>query len=286
MIEPTIEPLGGPMTYEDFRAMVQEAMDKIQAKINEGIKFVADEFNRRIEAIPDWEWFAKPWLVVTVNRGVEALEAAFNSIWDEFEKQAPKIWESTADMCGNPVKLTLLSNSYIVGATLLADVGDNYLPQAIARVQDAWKEGEGPSAFGREAPKQASAALGVTAGLNQAATALGNAAETIIKSWLDAVKALLDYASKLIDAIKESTDAGQILTLEIGPALKVFLEIVVEIEKLATTLLEYVATDATAGATKWKILEGGSELSGLLAGNVWPKIAALDGREMTDRTKW
>lgn len=275
-----------PMDYDEFWDMIKSAMNEFQNNMNSAINEVQRQFNERVNAIPAWEWGLKPWLVVTVNRGVDALQDKANELWDSFEENAPKIWEQVNAVQGDPVTLTLLSNTYLNATRVLSDIGESYLPDAIGRVQDAWSEGEGPAAFGRQAPKQSAAALGASAGLMQASTACGEASGTIVSSWLDIHSALLSYARSIIDAIKDGTDVGQIITLDVGPALKVVLDAVASVVELANTLIRYVADDATAGATKWKSLESGSELGGLMDGNTWPTISGLDGRDLTNGSKW
>lgn len=169
---------------------------------------------------------------------------------------------------------------------MLTDIGDSYLPDAIGRVQAAWSEGEGPEAFARQAPKQASAALGAASGLGEAATALGDASSTIISSWLDIQSAILGYAGEIVDSIEQAASGAQIITLEIGPAIKVILSIFVKVAELANTLIRYVAEDATAGATAWNVLKSGNSLEGLMAGNAWPEISGVDGRALTNQAKW
>lgn len=276
----------GLLTFAEFEGMVENGLNTLQLKINEGVNGVQAEFSRRIEAIPDWEWIVKPWLRFAVDRGVDALQEQFNKIWDAFEEKKEEIWKKVSEIQGDPIRVSLLSNSYIAAGRMLTDVGDSYLPDAISRVHDAWPEGKGPDAFGRQAPKQATAALGAASGLTQAAIALSELANKIVATWKTVHDALLDYASKVVDAINESTDAAKILTCDLGPAIKIVLDAAIQVVKLASDLLTYVVEDVTAGATKWKILESGNELAGLLAGNAWPKIAGLDGREMINRGNW
>lgn len=276
----------GLLTFAEFEGMVEQGLNTLQLKINEGVNGVQAEFSRRIEAIPDWEWLVKPWLHFAVDRGVDALQDQFNKIWDAFEEKREEIWKKVSEIQGDPIRASLLSDSYIAAGRMLTDVGDSYLPDAISRVQNAWPEGQGPEAFGRQAPKQASAALGAASGLTQAATALSELANKIVATWKTVHDVLLDYASKVVDAINESTDAAKILTCDIGPAIKIVLDAAIQVAKLASDLLTYVVEDLTAGATKWKILESGNELVGLLAGNAWPEIAGVDGRDMTNRGKW
>ena len=275
-----------PMSYTDFEQMVRDALNDFGVNLNAGIESVQTKFTAKIDEIPNWEWAVKPWLVYTVNRGFDALQDAIGELIDTFEEEAPKIIEKIGEIHGDPITLTLLSNGYINAGRVLTDIGDAYLPDAISRVQDAWSEGEGPEAFVRQAPKQASAALGAAGGLGDAATALGEASSTIISSWLDIQSAILGYAGEVVDSIEQAASGAQIITLEIGPAIKVILAIFVKVAELANTLIRYVAEDATAGATAWNVLKSGNALEGLMAGNTWPEISGVDGRDLTNQEKW
>lgn len=275
-----------PMSYADFEQMVRDALNDFKVNLNAGIESVQVKFNAKIDEIPNWEWAVKPWLVYTVNRGIDALQEAIGELVDTFEEEAPKIIEKIGEIHGNPITLNLLSSGYINAGRVLTDIGDSYLPDAISRVQAAWSEGEGPEAFARQAPKQASAALGAATGLGDAATALGEASSTIISSWLDIQSAILGYAGEVVDSIEQAASGAQIITLEIGPAIKVILAIFVKVAELANTLIRYVAEDVTAGATAWNILKSGNALEGLMAGNTWPEISGLDGRDLTNQEKW
>lgn len=275
-----------PMSYADFEQMVHDGLADFETNLNAGIDSVQKKFNEKINEIPDWEWLAKPWLVITVNRGVDALQEKFGELVDAFEEEAPKILEKIGEIEGDPITLTLLSNGYINAGRVLTDIGETYLPDAIGKVSSAWSEGEGPEAFGRQAPKQAVAASGAAGGMGSAADALGQASSKIIQSWLDVHAALVGYAGDIVDSIEQAASGAQIITLEVGPAIKVVLAIFVKIAELANTLIRYVADDVTAGATAWKALESGNSIAGLMAGNTWPKIGGVDGRDMTNQSKW
>ncbi|MFE6506785.1 hypothetical protein ACFVDI_00145 [Nocardioides sp. NPDC057767] len=273
------------MTYDEFWAEVQRNMDEAQAGINEGIDWAQDEFNRRIEAIPWYEWTAKPWLHWTVNRGIDALQEAANSLWDLFEEKAPEIWEQANQVQGDPVTLGLIQNSYIAASAVLHDLKQGDLPDAIGDVRDAWGgDSRGADAFADQAEKQVAAISAVEDGLKTAIEMCGQGSSNILSSWQDIIDALIDFASQTVSVVKDGCDAGQILTLEIGPTEELIGSAVTTVLKLANQLGRYLAEDGTANAAVWKIAENG--IDGLNSGNAWPKISGTDGATMENSGTW
>lgn len=272
-------------SYEDFDQIILDTLAEFREAVREGIRTVADEFNRRVAAIPDWERVVKPWLLVQINRAVDALESKFLELWEAFEEKVKEIKDWVSKLVGNPPLLMEVAQTYIRASSLLSDVGDKYLPEAVARVMDAWSGGEGPDAFERQAKAQAEATSAVTTGVSEAATACGQAAEQIAKSWNEIYRAVLAYAGRVVNAIVEATDAGKILTFDSGPAIKLYADAAITVGEVSSALLDYVIGDVTAGEVGWSQLES-KAAKGLLTGNKWPTISGYDGADFTNRSKW
>jgi hypothetical protein len=271
------------MTYEQFWDGVQSNLDAIQSGIHNAIQWVCDEFNRRIDEMPLWKK-ALPWVAIAVNRAVDALTDGFNAIWDAFEAALPGIWAEAREVEGDPLTLMLLVGSYNAAKSELHNIGTVYLPDAVGDVAAAWKS-EGADAFVDTAGRQVAAVLGVKSGLDAAAKACADAANQIIQSWQAIIAAVLDYASSIVDAIKEGTDAGQILTLEVGPTVKVIGDLVVRVLELGNELAGFIRDGATTGAAMWADLDSG--IKGLMTpGNTWPTIPGLDAEDMNDPARW
>lgn len=70
-----------PMSYADFEKMVHDGLNDFQENLNTGIESVQRKFNTEVGEISNWEWAVKPWLVYTVNRGIDALQDAIRENW-------------------------------------------------------------------------------------------------------------------------------------------------------------------------------------------------------------
>ena len=98
------------------------------------------------------------------------------------------------------------------------------------------------------------------------------------------VDTILDIAGSVVAAIKDGTDAGQWVTLDAGPAIKVIGEVAIEVLRLANELLGFWADNTTVNLAVWTGLNDG--LVGLRSGNAWPDIDSYDRDDVRDGSGW
>lgn len=270
-------------TYEEFMSAHETTLSQVEKDIENAINKIANEFNRRIEEMP----FAKrmlPWVAIAINRAVDALENAFRNIWDEFGRVCEKLLVEAKKITGDPVQLMKLNESYNNAKTDLHNLATNYLPDVIGDVGKSW-ESEGAEAFADQAGLQVSAITGTISGLESAATACADAANGLLTQWNRVIQAYSDAAGEAISALEKGTDVGQILTLEVGPTIKLIGALVLTVETLVRDLAMFVGEGATVGASMWNGLFSG--VPGLLTpNNSWPKIPGLDAADMKDPKQW
>jgi uncharacterized protein YukE len=272
-------------TYEEFRTSVEQNLEEIRRRLQAALQEVADKFNDCVANSP-WKWLLGPLgggaIELYVKHAAEALEAAFQRMWDEFAKFVSKVWDQVKRLAGDPPTLMQLEADYQKAAGRIRD--ESLVIDRILRdVASSWS-GLAYNAFSGVAGEQKNAIAGIDGGLTAAAQACANGADQILHSWIDVAQALLDYVGDLVDAIEEGTDAGKVITLDVGPAVKVLGDIVVRILKLVTTLETYMSDNATINTDMWRKLNNG--LPGLNANNDWPTLANMDTSKMKDRGSW
>jgi hypothetical protein len=265
--------------HPDFRAAVETEMETFAEKIDEGLQWVSEQWEKCVMD-SNWGWLS-PGLKGAYELAKNKCEDKMNELVQDFEEKAKEIWEKVDDVTGDPLELMAMNEAYISAAGALRDE-----KIVIGRLQSSvashWS-GDAFDAYSNMITEQTNAIAGIDAGISQAATACAEGAQQINDIWNDIVAAILDYASKVVDAIKEGTDAGQWVTLDLGPALKVVLDAVIAVAKLALTLEKYWAENATVKTDMWRQLNSG--LDGLDANNDWPRIGYYTG-QMDGKGGW
>jgi hypothetical protein len=98
------------------------------------------------------------------------------------------------------------------------------------------------------------------------------------------IEAILGVVDSILDCIKDGTDAGQWVTFDAGPAIKVIGKIVTEAIRLWNDLDRYFDDNTTVKLSMWRELNSG--LDGLDANNSWPEISSRDSSDMDDKGGW
>lgn len=249
----------------DFRNDVEDKMEEFAAKIDEGLDWVSQQWEKCIMD-SNWGWIS-PGLKGAYELAKNRCQDKMDELVRKFEEEAAKIWDNVDDVTGDPFELMELNAAYIAAAGALRDE-KTVMNRLKSSVSSRW-EGQAYDAYASLIDEQVAAVAGIDAGIAQAATACAEGAQQINDIWNDIVSAILDYASKIVDAIKDGTDAGQWVTLDLGPALKVILDAVIAVAQLALTLEKYWAENATVKTDMWRQLNSG--LDGLDANNDWPR---------------
>lgn len=265
--------------HPDFRVAVETEMENFGKKIDEGLDYVADQWDKCVMD-SNWGWLS-PGLKGAYELAKNKCEDEMQTLVDEFKAEAAKIWEAVEKVTGDPLELMDMNAAYISAASALRDE-----KVVIGRLQSSvanhWS-GDAFDAYSLMIGEQTNAIAGIDAGISSAATACAEGAMQINNIWNDIVSAILDYASKIVDAIVEGTDAGQWVSLDLGPALKVILDAVIAVAQLAVDLETYWAENATVKTDMWRQLNSG--LEGLDANNKWPRIAYYTG-PMGSKNGW
>lgn len=272
------------MSYDhhiDFRNGVEEKLQEFSDKIQEGVNWVIDQWESCV-GNQKWMWFVSPAVKIAYELAGDRIQDAINSIWDTWETEVQKIWDTVDDLTGDPFELMEMNGSYHDAAGRIRDE-KVVLDRIVSVVGEQW-EGDAFTAFTETVAEQKNAISGVDSGLTSAADACANGALQINSIWTSVVDAILDYAGSIVDAIKEGTDAGQWVTLDTGPALKVILDAAIKAAQLAVELETYWADNATVQESMWRGLASG--LDGLDAKNSWPTIAASRAGNMDDKDDW
>jgi uncharacterized protein YukE len=268
--------------YTDFTLDVEKELENFAKKIDEGLDWVAKQWENSIMD-SNWGWLS-PGLKAAYELAKNKCEDTMQELVDTFQEKAAEIWDEVDNVTGDPWELMAMNQSYIDAAGALRD--EKTVINRLKTTVSAHWEGDAFNAYSNLLDEQLQAIGGVDAGITKAATACAEGAKQINDIWVDIVDAVLDYASKIVDAIKEGTNAGQWVTLDLGPALKVILDAVIAVAKLATTLERYWAENATVKTDMWRQLNSG--LDGLDANNNWPRVGfytgQMDGKGGWDRT--
>ena len=258
--------------HTDFRSAVETEMENFGKKIDEGLEWVSQQWE---DCIMDsnWGWLS-PGLKGAYELAKNKCEDKMEELVNDFKEKAKEIWDDVDDVTGDPFELMSMNAAYIKAAGSLRDE-KTVMGRLKSNVESHWTGGAF-DAYRDMILEQTKAIAGIDAGISKAATACAEGAKQINDIWNDIVSAILDYASKIVDAIKEGTDAGQWVTLDLGPALKVILDAAIAVAQLALTLEKYWAENATVKTDMWRQLNSG--LDGLDANNDWPRIAYYTGK--------
>ncbi|WP_426247068.1 WXG100 family type VII secretion target [Nocardioides sp. LHG3406-4] len=267
--------------HPDFRSDVEKKVQEFSDKIQEGVNWVIDEWEKCI-GNQNWMWIVSPAVKLAYELAGDRLQDAINAIWDYWEEKSQEIWDSVDNVAGDPFELMAMNEAYHAAAGAIRDE-KIVLGRIVSTASSHW-EGLAFTAFSDTIEEQKNAIAGVDSGLTSAATACAEGAKQINDVWNDIVDGILDYASSIVDAIKEGTDAGQWVTLDTGPAIKVILDAAIKVAQLALVLEKYWAENATVKASMWTGLNSG--LDGLDANNDWPNIASARSSDMNDKDDW
>ena len=265
--------------HPDFRLDVEEKMTEFAGQLNEGLDWVSAQWDKCIMD-SNWGWLS-PGLKAAYEVAKDSCQQKMEELVQEFETKAREIWEEVDNVTGDPFELMAMNQAYISAAGALRD--EKTVMERLRSSVGAHWEGEAYDAYSEMIGEQVKAISGIDAGIVSAATACAEGAKQINDIWNDIVGAILDYAGSIVDAIKDGTDAGQWVTLDIGPALKVVLDAVLAVADLALTLERYWAENATVQTSMWRVLNSG--LDGLDANNDWPRIKYYTDT-MDDRGGW
>lgn len=276
----TTSPTLADTSYVDFQDDVERMLEEIEAKIAEGIGWVADQWDGSI--LDSWLKYTSPAVYAAGKYAVSRLEDAFDAIWDAFEEALPRVWEQVRRLFATPWGLMALSEAYSEAAGQLRDE-EIAVDRLTRHVQKGWS-GDAWTAYNGVAIEQKKAILAVNTGLTAAATACAAGAKQIKDTWVAAIETMLRLAGQVVSAIKDATDAGQWVTLDAGPAIKVIGMVAIEIAALATKLTSFWMDNNTVNLAVWTGLNDG--LVGLRSGNTWPDIDSYDLDDVRDQGGW
>jgi uncharacterized protein YukE len=265
--------------HPDFRLDVEDKLTEFAERLNEGLEWVSAQWDKCV-LDSNWGWLS-PGLKAAYEVAKNSCESKMEELVHTFETEARKIWEEVDNVTGDPFELMAMNDSYIRAAGALRD--EKIVMERLRSSVGARWEGEAYDAYADMIGEQVNAISGLDAGIVSAATACAEGAKQINDIWNDIVAAILAYAGTIVDAIKEGTDAGQWVTLDTGPALKVILGAVLAVADLALDLERYWAENATVQTSMWRVLNSG--LDGLDANNDWPRIKYYTD-SMDDKGGW
>lgn len=276
----TTSPTLADTSYVDFQDEVQAMLETVRDKIQEGIDWVADQWDGSI--LDSWLKYTSPAVYAAGKYALSKLEDAFDALWDAFEEAVPKVWEQVRTLFATPWGLMALSEAYSEAAGQLRDE-EIAVDRLTRHLQKGWS-GDAWTAYNGVATEQKKAILAVNTGLTAASTACAAGAKQIRETWSAVIDTILKLAGQVVSAIKDATDAGQWVTLDAGPAIKVIGMISIEILSLANKLAGFWADNQTVNLAVWTGLNDG--LVGLRSGNTWPDIDSYDLDDVRDEGGW
>lgn len=276
----TTSPTQNDTSFIDWQDEVQEMLDELEEKIQEGVDWVLDQWDGSI--LDSWLKYTSPAVYAAGKYAVEKLEEAIQRIWDEFERILPEVWDEVRRLFATPWGLMDLSEKYSEAAGALRDE-EIAVDRLTRHIQKGWS-GDAATAYNGVALEQKKAILAVNTGLTSASSACATGARQIWETWRAVVDTILNIAGKVVAAIKDGTDAGQWVTLDAGPAIKVIGEVAIEVLRLANKLLGFWADNTTVNLAVWNGLNDG--LVGLRSGNEWPNIDSYDRDDVSDKGGW
>ena len=262
---------------DDVDAKIQEISDKVQ----EGVEYILGKWEDTIGS-QDWMWFVSPGVKIAYEIAKGNLEDEIQRLWDGFTDACEDMWDKVDDMTGNPWLLMDMNAAYLEAAGRVRDE-KIVIGRLTNEVAKHW-EGEAFTAYNRVCLEQTGAINAVDKGLVRAATACAEGANQIRSIWRDMIDAILGVVNSVLDAIKDGTDAGQWVTFDAGPAIKVIGKIVTEALSLWNQLDRYFDENVTVKVSMWREMNSG--LDGLDANNDWPAIAGRDAGDIDDVGDW
>lgn len=267
--------------YSQYSDDVGKQIDSLTDRIEEGVQQVLDTFNDTIGS-KGWMWFVSPAVKIAYEVAKDNLEDEIQRLWDEFEKAVDDMWSKVEEMTGNPWNLMDMNAAYLEAAGRIRDE-KTVINDLTTEVSQHW-QGLAYTSYLHVAQEQMAAINGVDKGLVRAATACAEGAQQIRSIWRDMIEAILGAVDTVLDAIKDGTDAGQWVTFDAGPAIKVIGKIVTEAIRLWNDLDRYFDTNVTVKLSMWRELNSG--LDGLDANNDWPSVSSRDVDDMANQGNW
>lgn len=267
--------------YTEFTDDVETKLDDLKAKVEEGVQEVIDTFNDTIGS-KGWMWLVSPAIKAAYEIAKDNIEDEIQRLWDEFTQMCDDLWEKVDDLTGDPWDLMDMNAAYLRAASRIRDE-KTVINDLTAEVGKHWS-GDAYTAYDHVASEQLAAIGAVDEGLVSAATACAEGAQQIRSIWRDLIDAVLEAIDAVLDAIKDGTDAGQWVTFDAGPAIKVVGKIIVTALGLWNTLDRYFDENATVKLSMWRELNSG--LDGLDANNDWPSVSGRDAGDMDDQGGW
>ncbi|HWI42675.1 MAG TPA: hypothetical protein VNS81_03595 [Nocardioides sp.] len=257
--------------YFEYTNATTTNLDTISKKIDEGIDYVMKVWDDTIAAKgldSGWGWLISPGLKAAYEWAKDNLEDELQKLVDEFEDFCEDLWDKINDLTGDPFMLMEMNQAYIKAASRIRD--EKTIIDDIGYVLTESWEGDAFSSYSRVVTQQLQAISAVDSGLKDAATACAEGALQIRSIWRDCIDALLGVANTILDAIKDGTDAGQWVTFDAGPAIKVVGKCLTATIGFANQLERYFDENVTVKSSMWSTLNSG--LDGLDANNQWPQL--------------
>lgn len=267
--------------YSDYTGDTELQLEDVKKKIEEGIEYITTTWNDSIIAKgldSDWAWVISPGLKAGYEWAKGNLEDEIERLWDEFEKFCEDLWDEISDVTGEPWTLMSMNAAYIKAAGRIRDE-KRVINDIGTRLALSWS-GDAFTTYDAMVKEQTNAIVGVDTGLKAAATACAEGARQIRSIWRRCIDALLDVVDAILDAIKDGTDAGQWVTFDAGPAIKVIGKCLTATIGLVNDLEAYFDENVTVKVSMWSTLNSG--LDGLDANNEWPAISGREVGELSD----
>ncbi len=261
--------------YQDFSDEIHTKLDEIFTRIEAGVKEVWVAWDNSIAAKgldSNWGWLA-PGPKLAYEHFKSRLEENIKKLWDDFKQFCEDLWAKVDEMAGSPFALMSMNAAYIKAASRIRDE-KTVISDLSSEVGKHWS-GVAFTSYNHVAlDEQMAAIAGVDDGISKAAEACAEGAKQLRSIWRDVIDALLDVLDTIFDAIKDGTDAGQWVTFDAGPAIKVVGKALTSAIRLWNKLDTYFDDNATVNLAMWRQLNAG--LEGLDAANRWPSISSRD----------
>lgn len=266
--------------YIDFTDGIDDELEALRSKIQEAIDWVIQKWH---DTVDTWKQVISPAFAYLVHLAANRLEEAFQTIWDEFSDFCTDVWAYVDKMAGGPFELMEMNTKYTDACAHLRDEA-GVIKDILNVVRDKW-QGEAYEALVDVSDKQVEAIKAIDEGMKAAASACAAGALQLRSIWRDVIDALLKLAGGIIDTIKDATDAGQWVTLDTGPAIKLVGQIAVQVLELGNTLERYFDENVTVQWAMWNDLNTGG-IAGLAPGNLWPRLLAEDRAPLKTPGGW
>jgi hypothetical protein len=277
------------LSYVDFMDDVEKYLQKVEDKIQEGIDWVWEQWDKSIlNKYGKWVSLAA---YLAIEHAKNNLEDAIQAIWDKFEEVCEGVWEKIKQLFATPWGLMDLSERYSSAAGLLR--GEATLIDRIKRhIQKGWS-GDAFVAYSGMTDEQKNALNGLAGGLSTASSACATGAKQIWDIWIALLNYVLDQLNTVLGKIKDATDAGQWVTLEAGVVTSLVGQLLVNVGKLVTTLASFWADNQTVNIAVWNGLNDGKDLAGVVVTGSgderelsWPQPSPADREDVKDKDAW